>query len=56
MFIVYIVHVFVCVVHVCGFNKLLVYRRSVIEGKPHISNWSALCVCSHKLACLIGLK
>ena len=42
MFIVDIVHVFVCVVHVCGFNKLLVYRQSVIEGKPLVCT-----VCAH---------
>ena len=41
----------VCVVHVCGFNKLLVYRRSIIEGKPQIG---LHCVCSCELAWLIG--
>ena len=49
VFIVYIVHVFVCVMHVCGFNKLLVYKLDVIWGEPQTSDWSIYCVCLHLL-------
>ena len=44
VFIVYIVLVFVYVVHVCGFNKLLVYRLDVVWGEPQTSDWSLLCM------------
>ena len=52
VFIVYVVHVFVCVMHVCGFNKLLVCKLDVIQGEPQTSDWSLLCmhrVCSDLL-------
>ena len=53
VFIVYVVHVFVCVMHVCGFNKLLVYKLDVIWGEPQTSDWLNVLQTSSEQICKV---